>query len=140
MVALAETDIGAGEKLTSPTEVVETPAEFEEPFFAGTLGAATGTTGLGAGLGAGLTAGLATGFCSAIGTPFAVGVSKATVFTGAGVGFGVGFGDGFTGALTGVAFGVGAFAVGVFEGTATVRVVVTDLAQTVTDVGPVFDE
>lgn len=52
------------------------------------------------------------------------------------MGLGIGFGAaGVTGA-----FDTGAFTAGDFVATATVRVLATDFAQTVTEVGPVFDE
>jgi hypothetical protein len=55
---------------------------------------------------------------------------------GIGAGLGVGFGAaGVAGALEAGAFGAGALGA-----TAAVRVLATDFAQTVTEVGPVFDE
>ena len=129
---LAETEIGDGEKLTSPAAVTE---EIDDPLFSGALAAGGAANGLGVDLTTGLATGLATGFLRATGTPFLIGVSRATTFTG--VGLAVGFAGGAlatgtfaTGVLAGVAFG----------GVATVRLVDTDFAQTVTDVGPVFDE
>lgn len=134
---LAETDIGDGEKLTSAAAVEE---EIDAPLFSGALAAGGAANGLGVDLTTGLTTGLATGFLRATGTPFLMGVSSETTFTG--VGLAVGFA---AGALATGAFATGAFAAGVlagvaFAGVATVRLVDTDFAQTVTDVGPVFDE
>ena len=60
-----------------------------------------------------------------------IGVSKAIGFAAEVVGLGVGFG---------VAFATGCLTAGAFVVVATVRVVETDFAHTVTEVGPVFDE
>ena len=134
MPALEETKTGAGEKLTSSDAVeIETP-EFVAAKALGTTGAATG---LGAGLGAGFAAGLGAGFWSAAGTPFLIGESKLTTLAGAGLGFGAGFD---TGAFASGALVAGALATGSFVVVETVRVAVTDFAQTVTEVAPVLDE
>jgi hypothetical protein len=93
---------------------------------------ALGAAGAATGLGAGLVAGLGVGFRKATGMPFFIGDSKLTTFTGAGLGFGAGF---ETGAFVAGTLAAGALAAGV-----TVRLVVTDFAQTVTEVDPVFDE
>jgi hypothetical protein len=130
LVALAAREMGAGEKLTSPEDEVEFKAELVAPLWAGALVA----TGAAIGLGAGLGAGFATGFCSATGTPFLIGVKRDPLWVG------VGFGAGFGAAGAAGAFEAGTLAAGVFGAATTVRVAVTDLAQTVTEVGPVFDE
>ena len=86
-------------------------------------------------------AGFTDGGWSAIGTPVLIGVSRDTVFAteaaGLGVGFGVTFATGVfaTGVLT-----TGVLTAGTLGVVATVRLVETDFAHTVTEVGPVFDE
>jgi hypothetical protein len=137
LVALEETEIGAGEKLTSPSEIT---VNSEKELFVGTLGAGGAATGFG------FETGLITGFCRAAGTPFVIGLNKLTDFTGAATGLGVDLATGAfvagalaTGPFTAGAFVVGAFAAGGLVGADTVRVVATDFAQTVTDVGPVLE-
>ena len=135
MPALEETKTGAGEKLTSSVAVeIETP----ELLDATALGAAGAATGLGAGLGAGFGA----IFCRATGTPFLIGESKLTTLAGVGLGLGAGFDTGAfaAGVLAAGALATGALAAGAFVDVETVRVAVTDFAQTVTEVAPVFDE
>lgn len=139
MTALEETKTGAGEKLNSSAAVeIKTP----ELLDATALGVAGAATGLGAGFGAGLATGLGAGFCRAIGTPFLIGESKLTTLAGAGLGFGAGFDTGAiaAGVLTAGALATGALTAGSFVVVETVRVVVTDFAQTVTEVAPVLDE
>lgn len=130
MSALDETETGAGEKLTSSEAVEVNPPE---PVAMSALGAAGAATGLGAGF----TAGLGVGFRKATGMPFFIGDSKLTTFTGAGLGFGAGF---ETGAFVAGTLAAGALAAGALAAGVTVRLVVTDFAQTVTEVDPVFDE
>ena len=135
MVALAETEIGDGEKLTSPAA----EAADEAPLLTAAISEALGFVGEATGFGADFATGLATifgaGFLSAAGTPFLMGVSKAITFAG------VGLGDGLaTGVLVTGAFGIGALSAGVLTGVAAVRVMVTDFAHTVTEVGPVLEE
>ncbi len=130
MPALEETKTGAGEKLTSSDAVeIETP----ELLDATALGVAGAATGLGAGLGAGF----GSGFCRETGMPFLIGESKLTTLAGAGLGFGAGFD---TGALAAGALAAGTLAAGSFVVVETVRLAVTDFAQTVTEVAPVLDE
>lgn len=137
LVALEETEIGAGEKLTAPSEIT---VDSEKELLVGTLGASGAATGFG------FERGLITGFCRDAGTPFVIGVNKLTDFTGTATGFGVDLATGvFTaGAFTAGAFTAGAFVAGALTtgglvGVATVRVVATDFAQTVTEVGPVLE-
>lgn len=84
---------------------------------------------------AGLVAGFTTGFFSAAGTPTLIGESTETTLTGTLTGFGACFRAGL-----GAGLAAGSLTGGVFFTTATVRVAVTDFAQTVTDVEPVFEE
>ncbi len=63
----------------------------------------------------------------------------AGVLAGVGVGLGAGLAVAGVAGATGV-LETGAFVAGAFVAAATVRVLATDLAQTVTEVGPVFDE
>jgi hypothetical protein len=71
-----------------------------------------------------------------------IGESKLVTLTGAGLGFGVALVTGVfeVGALATGALATGALATGALGAGATVRLVVTDLAHTVTEVGPVFEE
>jgi hypothetical protein len=103
--------------------------------------AATGA-GLGAGLGAGFDTGLGAGFSRATGIPFFIGERTLVTLTGAGVGFGVALVTGVfeIGALATGAFAAGDLATGALVAGATVRLVVTDFAHTVTEVAPVFEE
>lgn len=125
LVKLAERERGAGEKLTSSV-VVADDAVAAVPLV-GALAMDDEATGF--------VAGFTSGFLSAAGTPVLIWFSNETTLTGtvsgSGAGIRAGLGAGLTaGALTG----------GALVTTATVRVAVTDFAQTVTDVEPVFEE
>ncbi len=126
--------MGAGEKLTSPELVADAvDTNGIELLFAGVLAG----VGAGIGFGAGFAAGFAAGFCRATGTPCFIGLNSD--LAGVGVGLGAGLAVAGVAGATGV-LETGAFVAGAFVAAATVRVLATDLAQTVTEVGPVFDE
>jgi hypothetical protein len=116
LVALADRESGAGEKLTTSVAVADDAVA--AMLLVGVLMLEVEA--------AGLVAGLTTGFFSAAGTPTLIGESTETTLTGTVTGLGAGLA---AGALTGSAFFT----------TATVRVGVTDFAQTVTDVALVFE-
>lgn len=124
LVELADSDSGAGEKLTSSVAVAEDAVAV---LLVDALVTEDEATGLAAGFNA--------GFLSAAGTPVLIGVSTETTLAGTVTGFGAGFRAGL-----GAGLAAGALTGGALVATATVRVAVTDFAQTVTDVEPVFEE
>lgn len=124
LVELADSDSGAGEKLTSSVAVAEDAVAV---LLVDALVTEDEATGLAAGFNA--------GFLSAAGTPVLIGVSTETTLAGTVTGFEAGFRAGL-----GAGLAAGALTGGALVATATVRVAVTDFAQTVTDVEPVFEE
>ena len=125
LVELADSNSGAGEKLTSSVAVADDAVAVE--LLVDALVTEDEATGLAAGFNA--------GFLSAAGTPVLIGVSTETTLAGTVTGFGAGFRAGL-----GAGLAAGALTGGALVATATVRVAVTDFAQTVTDVEPVFEE
>lgn len=124
LVELADSDSGAGEKLTSSVAVADDAVVV---LLVDALVTEDEATGLAAGFNA--------GFLSAAGTPVLIGVSTETTLAGTVTGLGAGFRAGL-----GAGLAAGALTGGALVATATVRVAVTDFAQTVTDVEPVFEE